>query len=124
MTRTPCQRAAGVDTARRSACATSATNLAPHGSSSFLIDSEKPGDIRVTAGGLSLLSARPKGCRTPGQGVGGKSHGCGNGGIPQLAKGRVPEKPTGEREYGQRYRHACACAEGRGGCLSTPAQHG
>src|SRR5437899_7317094 len=35
-----------LDTARRSACATSATNLAPHGSCSFLIDSEKPGDIR------------------------------------------------------------------------------
>src|SRR6266704_2181258 len=35
-----------LDTARRSACATSATNLAHSGSSSFLIDSEKPGDIR------------------------------------------------------------------------------
>src|SRR5437773_11820357 len=35
-----------LDTARRSACATSATNLAPHGSCRFLIDSEKPGDIR------------------------------------------------------------------------------
>src|SRR5437899_10704902 len=35
-----------LDTARRSACATSATNLAPYGSCSFLIDSEKPGDIR------------------------------------------------------------------------------
>src|SRR5947209_12339138 len=51
MTRTPVSKSrAGVemslDTARRSACATSATNLAPHGSCSFLIDSEKPGDIR------------------------------------------------------------------------------
>src|SRR6059036_68980 len=35
-----------LDTARRSACATSATNLAPPGSCSFLINSEKPGDIR------------------------------------------------------------------------------
>src|SRR5947199_214942 len=42
MTRTQCQRA-GVDTARRSACATSATNLAPRGSCRFLIDSEKLG---------------------------------------------------------------------------------
>jgi len=47
MTRTPCQRTEQVvemslDTARRSACATSATNLAPHGSCSFLIDSGKP----------------------------------------------------------------------------------
>src|SRR2546425_600507 len=45
-----------LDTARRSACATSATNLAPHGSCSFLIDSEKPGDIRRSESSLGFAT--------------------------------------------------------------------
>src|SRR2546426_2246320 len=60
MTGTPCQRAGvemSLDTARRSACATSATNLAPHGSCSFLIDSGKPGDIRRSETHLDAFCA-------------------------------------------------------------------
>src|SRR2546425_257998 len=49
-----------LDTARRSACATSATNLAPHGSCSFLIDSEKPGDIRRSEAGGRRAKAPPQ----------------------------------------------------------------
>src|SRR2546426_5264356 len=63
MTGTPCQRAGvemSLDTARRSACATSATNLAPHGSCSFLIDSEKPGDIRRSESQLEFDEERTK----------------------------------------------------------------
>src|SRR5213593_2065460 len=35
---------------------TSATNLAPHGSCSFLIDSEKPGDIRRSESSLGFAT--------------------------------------------------------------------
>src|SRR5439155_18625549 len=48
-----------LDTARRSACATSATNLAPHGSCSFLIDSEEPGDIRRSESSLGFATQDP-----------------------------------------------------------------
>src|SRR5439155_25934105 len=49
-----CKAEPSLDTARRSACATSATNLAPHGSCSFLIDSGKPGDIRRSENGCHI----------------------------------------------------------------------